>query len=80
MIMEDMKRAISELEQESALPAVGVELVDNELATLYMNSKKSEVSLILAAKRVKRHSHTVGLKFKCTYTHSKCLFCFLCPG
>lgn len=58
MIMEDMKRAISELEQESALPAVGVELVDNELATLYMNSKKSEVSLILAAHRVKKHSHS----------------------
>ncbi|XP_014910255.1 transcription elongation factor SPT6 isoform X2 [Poecilia latipinna] len=42
MIMEDIKRTISELEQESSLPAVGVELVDNELATLYMNSKKSE--------------------------------------
>uniref|UniRef100_A0A674NP27 SPT6 homolog, histone chaperone and transcription elongation factor n=1 Tax=Takifugu rubripes TaxID=31033 RepID=A0A674NP27_TAKRU len=42
MIMEDMKRAIGELEQESALPTVGVELIDNELATLYMNSKKSE--------------------------------------
>ena len=44
MIMEDIKRAISELEQESSVPAVGVELVDNELATLYMNSKKSEVN------------------------------------
>lgn len=43
MIMEDIKRTISELEQESSLPPVGVELVDNELATLYMNSKKSEV-------------------------------------
>lgn len=43
MIMEDFKRCISELEQESSLPIVGVELVDNELATLYMNSKKSEV-------------------------------------
>uniref|UniRef100_A0A4W6FQ23 Transcription elongation factor SPT6 n=1 Tax=Lates calcarifer TaxID=8187 RepID=A0A4W6FQ23_LATCA len=42
MIMEDIKRTISELEQESSLPAVGVELIDNELATLYMNSKKSE--------------------------------------
>uniref|UniRef100_A0A3Q1FJV9 Transcription elongation factor SPT6 n=1 Tax=Acanthochromis polyacanthus TaxID=80966 RepID=A0A3Q1FJV9_9TELE len=42
MIMEDIKRTIGELEQESSLPAVGVELVDNELATLYMNSKKSE--------------------------------------
>uniref|UniRef100_A0A4W4EHK9 Transcription elongation factor spt6 n=1 Tax=Electrophorus electricus TaxID=8005 RepID=A0A4W4EHK9_ELEEL len=42
MLMEDIKRTVSELEQDSSLPAVGVELVDNELATLYMNSKKSE--------------------------------------
>lgn len=48
MIMEDIKRAIGELEQESSLPAIGVELVDNELATLYMNSKKSEVNTIPA--------------------------------
>lgn len=47
MIMEDIKRAISELEQEASLPPVGVELVDNELATLYMNSKKSEVNASL---------------------------------
>lgn len=47
MIMEDIKRAIGELEQESSLPPVGVELVDNELATLYMNSKKSEVKTLL---------------------------------
>ncbi|XP_051536488.1 transcription elongation factor SPT6 isoform X2 [Myxocyprinus asiaticus] len=42
MVMEDIKRTISELEQDSSLPVVGVELVDNELAVLYMNSKKSE--------------------------------------
>uniref|UniRef100_A0A8C7RGQ5 Transcription elongation factor SPT6 n=1 Tax=Oncorhynchus mykiss TaxID=8022 RepID=A0A8C7RGQ5_ONCMY len=42
MIMEDIKRTVSELEQESSLPAVGVELVDNELAMLYMNSTKSQ--------------------------------------
>lgn len=46
MMMEDIKRAISELEQESSVPAVGVELVDNELATLYMNSKRSEVNVL----------------------------------
>ena len=57
MVMEDMKRAISELEQESSLPAVGVELVDNELAMLYMNSKKSEV-----------HTHT--LTHSLTHTQS----------
>lgn len=45
MLMEDIKRTVSELEQDSSLPAVGVELVDNELATLYMNSRKSEVTL-----------------------------------
>uniref|UniRef100_W5KF28 Transcription elongation factor SPT6 n=1 Tax=Astyanax mexicanus TaxID=7994 RepID=W5KF28_ASTMX len=42
MLIEDIKRTVAELEQDSSLPAVGVELVDNELATLYMNSKKSE--------------------------------------
>ncbi|KAJ8396463.1 hypothetical protein AAFF_G00017690 [Aldrovandia affinis] len=42
MVMEDIKRTVSELEQEASLPNVGVELVDNELALLYMNSKKSE--------------------------------------
>lgn len=46
MVLEDIKRTISELEQDSSLPAVGVELVDNELAMLYMNSKKSEVSVV----------------------------------
>lgn len=61
MIMEDMKRSISELEQESALPVVGVELVDNELATLYMNSKKSEASLILAERGAKRHSRRLKM-------------------
>lgn len=44
MLMEDIKRTVSELEQDSSLPAVGVELVDNELAMLYMNSRKSEVT------------------------------------
>lgn len=44
MLMEDIKRTVAELEQDSSLPAVGVELVDNELATLYMNGKKSEVT------------------------------------
>lgn len=57
MIMEDMKRTISELEQESSLPAVGVELVDNELATLYMNSKKSEVNTIPAVHRHHQRIH-----------------------
>lgn len=81
MIMEDMKRAISELEQESALPTVGVELVDNELATLYMNSKKSEVSL-LAAHRVQRLSPSkyIYLKCKCRSTRSNWVICFLCAG
>lgn len=73
MIMEDMKRAISELEQESALPAVGVELVDNEVATLYMNSKKSEVRTILAAHRVKRHSH--GFRISTHITNVSSVFC-----
>ena len=43
LVMEDIKRTVSELEQESSFPSIAVELVDNELAILYMNSKKSEV-------------------------------------
>ncbi|XP_041097249.1 transcription elongation factor SPT6 isoform X2 [Polyodon spathula] len=42
MIMEDIKRTINELEQEQQIPTIGVELVDSELAVLYMNSRKSE--------------------------------------
>lgn len=53
MIMEDIKRTVSELEQESSLPAVGVELVDNELSMLYMNSTKSQVHTLTP------YTHTV---------------------
>ncbi|NWU29488.1 SPT6H factor, partial [Dyaphorophyia castanea] len=42
MLMEDVKRIVHELEQGQQLSSIGVELVDNELAILYMNSKKSE--------------------------------------
>ncbi|KAG7262898.1 hypothetical protein CRUP_010544, partial [Coryphaenoides rupestris] len=42
LVMEDIKRTVVELEQESSFPSIAVELVDNELAILYMNSKKSE--------------------------------------
>lgn len=77
MIMEDMKRAIGELEQESALPTVGVELIDNELATLYMNSKKSEVSTILAVHRVNRPSQLHSFT---AHKHGKCFMCFLPAG
>lgn len=47
MLMEDVKRIVHELDQGQQLSSIGVELVDNELAILYMNSKKSEVSLLL---------------------------------
>lgn len=67
MIMEDMKRAIGELEQESALPTVGVELIDNELATLYMNSKKSEVST--------RPSHRSTVSMHVNRANVSCVFC-----
>lgn len=74
MIMEDVKRAIGELEQESALPAVGVELIDNELATLYMNSKKSEVSTILAV-TVSRPSHGFMVSMHINTANVSCVFC-----
>lgn len=43
MLIEDVKRIVHELDQGQQLSSIGVELVDNELAILYMNSKKSEV-------------------------------------
>ncbi|KFO25570.1 Transcription elongation factor SPT6 [Fukomys damarensis] len=42
MLIEDIKRIVHELDQGQQLSSIGVELVDNELAILYMNSKKSE--------------------------------------
>uniref|UniRef100_A0A2K5RHB2 Transcription elongation factor SPT6 n=1 Tax=Cebus imitator TaxID=2715852 RepID=A0A2K5RHB2_CEBIM len=42
MLIEDVKRIVHELDQGQQLSSIGVELVDNELAILYMNSKKSE--------------------------------------
>ncbi|XP_078278695.1 transcription elongation factor SPT6 [Rhinoraja longicauda] len=42
MVVEDIKRVVNELEQEHQMSPIGVQLVDNELALLYMNSKKSE--------------------------------------
>lgn len=47
MLIEDVKRIVHELDQGQQLSSIGVELVDNELAILYMNSKKSEVNLLL---------------------------------
>lgn len=43
MMLEDVKRIVHDLEQGQQMSSIGVELVDNELAVLYMNSKKSEV-------------------------------------
>eukprot|EP00069_Balaena_mysticetus_P000124 bmy_00116T0 len=42
MLIEDVKRIVHELDQGQQLSSIGVELIDNELAILYMNSKKSE--------------------------------------
>ncbi|XP_038670173.1 transcription elongation factor SPT6 [Scyliorhinus canicula] len=42
MVVEDIKRIVHELEQEHQMSPIGVQMVDNELAHLYMNSKKSE--------------------------------------
>lgn len=40
MMLEDVKRIVHDLEQGQQMSSIGVELVDNELAVLYMNSKK----------------------------------------
>ncbi len=44
MIMEDVKEIVNELETEHQLIPISVELVDSELATVFANCKKAEVS------------------------------------
>lgn len=45
MVMEDLRQLVSELEQEHQMAPIGVELVDNELARVYGNCNKGQVSL-----------------------------------
>ena len=68
MIMEDIK----ELAKQSSLSTMGVELVDNELATVYMNSKKAKVNNRTHTKHcVETHSHKhVHLHNASTHTHA----------
>lgn len=42
MIVEDVKSAVNDLVESDQLPAIPVEVMDNELGVLYMNSKKGE--------------------------------------
>ncbi len=44
-LMEDIREVVAELEQEQQMAPINVELVDNELSIIYMNSKKSEVRI-----------------------------------
>ncbi|XP_064619005.1 transcription elongation factor SPT6-like [Lineus longissimus] len=41
-VFEDVKRCVSELEDEQQIPSIGVELLDQELAIIFSNTKKSE--------------------------------------
>lgn len=45
MIIDDIKKVIAELEQEAQMPPINVELVDNELAMVYANSSRADVSV-----------------------------------
>lgn len=45
MIVEDVKQVINELVDTEGFPPINVELMENELGILYMNSKKGEVCL-----------------------------------
>ena len=42
-IVEDIQRLIQELTEEAEMPAINVELVDNEVAMVYENSNKGQV-------------------------------------
>lgn len=41
-IIEDVKTVVSDLAESDQLPIINVELLDNELSTIYMNSKRAE--------------------------------------
>jgi transcription elongation factor SPT6 len=43
-LIEDLKLTVEELEQEQQMALINVELVDNELACVFANSKRAEVS------------------------------------
>lgn len=42
-VVDDIKTIVNELMESEQMPAISVELIDNELATVYMNSKKGEM-------------------------------------
>ena len=44
-MIEDVQQVVTELEQEQQIAPISIELMDTELAIVYMHSKKSEVSL-----------------------------------
>lgn len=44
-IVEEVQRLIQELTEEAEMPAINVELVDNEVAMVYENSNKGQVNL-----------------------------------
>jgi transcription elongation factor SPT6 len=44
MVFDDLRQLLGDLEQEHQMAPIGVELVDNELAKVYANSNKGQVS------------------------------------
>ena len=42
-IMQDIKIIVNELEQERQMPPIAIELMDNELSTLYSQTKHAHV-------------------------------------
>ena len=45
-LMEDVKSILEELEQEQQMSVINIELVDNELARVFSNSKKAGVRVL----------------------------------
>lgn len=52
MIIDDIKKVIAELEQEAQMPPINVELVDNELAMVYANSSRADVSVSVSSSSI----------------------------
>jgi len=71
MIMDDIKKVTAELEQEAQMPPINVELVDNELALVYANSARADVSTLNSQYNMKLNLifRIIFLQLEWNFTH-----------
>ena len=57
-LVEDLKGVVEELEQDQQMSLINVELVDDELARIYANSNKAQVSSLVSSRLIRSHLTT----------------------